>query len=463
MTFQMRKQALLAMMLALVLVLTGCTLVQKDPEVDAATEIIRMGDQVVTKGEVQKQVDQQLNYMSALYSMYGYSFDPTSEQAISDARDSVVNAFKEDLASRAKISELGLDQLTAEEEEKAKTQAEETYQSRLNSILSSDFADSELSEEEKNEQAKAKLEKEYSMDQALKDAKETIAKDKLRAETIKDVTVTEEEIQAEYDSRVASAKETYENSAGTWASAANNGSTVYYTPAGVRYVKQILVKFLAEDQTKIDEANQKVTDANGKVTAADSKVSDAQAVLDDENASEEAKTTAKTDLEAAQSELEAAKKELEAAQTAAKETLDAAFANIDAAVDEIQTELANGADWDTLMADKTEDPGMQSGITAERGYAVSADMTSFDSAFVQAAMALEKVGDVSAKTRGETYGYYIIKYVGDAAEGPIALDEVKDTLQESLLSTKQDSTYEDALKSWVEAADIKVDMNALKN
>ena len=459
----MRKQALLAMMLALVLVLTGCTLVQKDPEVDAATEIIRMGDQVVTKGEVQEQVDQQLNYMSALYSMYGYSFDPTSEQAISDARDSVVNAFKEDLASRAKISELGLDQLTAEEEEKAKTQAEETYQSRLNSILSSDFADSELSEEEKNEQAKAQLEKEYSMDQALKDAKETIANDKLRAETIKDVTVTEEEIQAEYDSRVASAKETYENSAGTWASAANNGSTLYYTPAGVRYVKQILVKFLAEDQTKIDEANQKVTDANGKVTAADSKVSDAQAVLDDENASEEAKTTAKTDLEAAQSELEAAKTELEAAQTAAKETLDAAFANIDAAADEIQTELANGADWDTLMADKTEDPGMQSGITAERGYAVSADMTSFDSAFVQAAMALEKVGDVSAKTRGETYGYYIIKYVGDAAEGPIALDEVKDTLQESLLSTKQDSTYEDALKSWVEAADIKVDMNALKN
>jgi len=459
----MRKQALLAMMLALVLVLTGCTLVQKDPEVDAATEIIRLGDQVVTKGEIQEQVDQQLNYMSALYSMYGYSFDPTSEQAIADARDSVVNAFKEDLASKAKISELGLDQLTAEEEEKAKTQAEETYQSRLNSILSSDFADSELSEEEKNAQAKAKLEKEYSMDQALTDAKETIASDKLRAETIKDVTVTEEEIQAEYDSRVASAKETYENSAGTWASAANSGSTLYYTPAGVRYVKQILVKFLAEDRTKIDEANQKVTDANGKVTAADSKVSDAQAVLDDENASEEAKATAKTDLEAAQSELEAAKKELEAAQAAAKETLDAAFANIDAAADEIQTELANGADWDTLMADKTEDPGMQSGITAERGYAVSADMTSFDSAFVQAAMALEKVGDVSAKTRGETHGYYIIKYVGDAVEGPIALDEVKDSLQESLLSTKQDSTYADALKSWVEAAGFKVDMNALKN
>ena len=32
----MKKQALLALMLALTLILTGCTLVQKDPKVDAA-------------------------------------------------------------------------------------------------------------------------------------------------------------------------------------------------------------------------------------------------------------------------------------------------------------------------------------------------------------------------------------------------------------------------------------------
>jgi cytoplasmic iron level regulating protein YaaA (DUF328/UPF0246 family) len=46
----MQKKALLALMLVLTMVLTGCTLVQKDPEVDAKTEIIRYGDTVVTKG-----------------------------------------------------------------------------------------------------------------------------------------------------------------------------------------------------------------------------------------------------------------------------------------------------------------------------------------------------------------------------------------------------------------------------
>ena len=141
-----------------------------------------------------------------------------------------------------------------------------------------------------------------------------------------------------------------------------------------------------------------------------------------------------------------------------------AFANIDADADAILAQIAEGADWDTLMAEKTQDPGMQSGKTAERGYAVSADMTNFDSAFVQAAMALEKIGDVSGKTRGTTYGYYIIKYVADAAEGPIALDEVKESIQSSLLSTKQDDTYNQKVQDWVSEAEsqFKQDLNALK-
>ena len=49
----MRKKALLAAMMALVLLLSGCALIVKDEAVDNATEIIRMGDQVITKKEDQ--------------------------------------------------------------------------------------------------------------------------------------------------------------------------------------------------------------------------------------------------------------------------------------------------------------------------------------------------------------------------------------------------------------------------
>ena len=459
----MKKQALLALMLALTLILTGCTLVQKDAAVDAATIIIRLGDSVVTKGEVQEEVEAQLNYMAYLYSAYGYNFDPTSESAIEDARKSVIDSFKAELVSKAKIAEMGLE-LTEEDLAAVQKEAEETYQSNLDFVLSSNYADSSLSDEEKNEQAKAYLEETgYTMESVLENARETKLHEKLRAEVIKDVTVSEEEVEADYASKVASAKETYEGHADSWTTAANNGSTLYYTPAGVRFVKQILVRFTEEDQTKISEANQKVTDAQAKVTAAESKTTDAQAILDDENATEEDKTAAQADLTAAQEELTAAQAEVTAAQTEASGVLEAAFANIDTAADQILEELSVGADWDTLMADKTQDPGMQSGVTAERGYAVSADMTSFDSAFVQAAMALEKVGDVSGKIRGNSYGYYIIKYVGDAVEGPIALDEVKETISSSLLSTKQNDTYNSQLQAWVDAAEFKVDENALKN
>ena len=432
----MKKQALLALMLVLTLILSGCTLIQKDAAVDAATEIIRLGDEVVTKGQIQEEVRNQLQYTAYMYSMYGYSYDVTSEENIAEAQETVIESFKKELVSHAKIREMGLDQLTEEEQTKIQSDAEKTYQSNLDYILTSNYADSELSDEEKNEKAKADLETmNYTMEKALEDAKETLLTEKLRQEIIKDVAVTEEEIKKDYDSKVASAKETYEGKAGTWASAANNGTTLYYTPAGVRFVKQILVKFQDEDQTKIDEANKKV--------------SDAQAALDKEDATEEEKA--------------AAQEELTKAQAEANQVLETAFANIDETADGILAELEAGADWDTLMADRTQDPGMQSGITAERGYAVSADMTSFDSAFVQAAMALEKIGDYSGKIRGTAYGYYIIKYVNDAVEGPIALEEVRDTLESSLLSTKQTETYNNQIQEWVDAADFKMNLAALKD
>jgi foldase protein PrsA len=193
------------------------------------------------------------------------------------------------------------------------------------------------------------------------------------------------------------------------------------------------------------------------VTQASSKVTAAQQILDDADAPEEDKTKAQADLEAAQAELEEANK-------AVTEATDAAYAAIDAEADEVLKQLKDGADWETLMAEKTQDPGMQAGReTAETGYAVAEGMTSFDSVFVDAAMALKAVGDVSDKTRGGSNGYYIIKYFADQAEGAIPLDTVKDTLHDTLLSSQQTSHYNETVDAWVAEAGIKADMNALKD
>ena len=138
-----------------------------------------------------------------------------------------------------------------------------------------------------------------------------------------------------------------------------------------------------------------------------------------------------------------------------------AFANIDEETDAVLASLdEEGADWQAIMDEKNQDPGMKNN---EKGYAVAADMTGFDSAFVEAAMALEKPGDHSGKVRGSSYGYYIIRYDSDEAEGPVALDSVKDSISSSLLSTKQNEVYNTQVNQWVEEAGIKVDLNALKD
>ena len=433
----MRRKSLLALLLVLSMALSGCALVVKDEAVDAATEIIRLGDQVVTKGEIQQQVNYQLVQMYNLYQQYGLSYDVTDSSNVETIQQYVIENYENELVSHQKISELGLDNLTEEEEAHIQADAESIYSSYLEDYIASYMSDSELTGDELTAQAQEELTKlGYTMEEAQEEAREDFLSEKLRAEVIKDVTVTDEEIRSEYDTRVATAQSSYEGNAAAYTTSFNNGtSPLYWAPEGVRLIKQILIQY-SDDQSAA------ITDAQGDVAAA-------QAILDSETATEEEKATAQVDLEAAQAVLDT--------------VTDAAFASIDEEADAVLADLEAGADWETEMAAKTEDPGMQSGTTAERGYAVSADMTSFDPAFVEAAMALANVGDISGKVRGSAYGYYILKYVGDVTSGAIDYDSVKDTISASLLSTKQSTYYSETVQSWMDAADFKVDTASLNN
>ena len=457
----MRKKALLALMMAAVLLLSGCALIQKDQAVDDATEIIRMGDKVYTKIQVKAAAQQELINKAQTYSMFGYAYDMTDPANIAEAQEAAVKALKEDLTLTAKAAELGFDQLTDEELEAVKAKAQESYDNMVNTAKQYVEGKDEMDEAALTEAAvKMAEDAGYTMENRTESATKDAVSAKLKEYAVKDVAVTDEEIQAEYDSKVESNKETYAENAASWAAAANNGyTTLYYTPAGVRRVKQILVKFTEEDQTAIKDANTKLSDANTARTAAQDKVDAAQKVLDTEGITDEVKTQAEADLAAANQELDEADKALLAANQAVTNATDKAFANIDEKADTVVAQLAEGGDWQKLTDEYNEDTGMKDN---EKGYAVAAGMSGFDAAFVDAAMALEKIGDVSPKTKGQ-YGYYIIRYESDEAEGPVALETLKETISSSLLNTKQNDTYKATLAQWVEEAGIKVDMNALKD
>ena len=463
----MRKKALLAVMMAMVLLLSGCALVVKDEAVDNAREIVRLGDKVYTKAEVKEQVQKELSYNALMYYyMYGSNgYDTTSAANIASAQESVIESLKKDLAVSAKAAELGLDKLTDEEAEEVKATAQKDYESDIGymkeSIVSTEGKDDEALTKEAEELLIAEG---YPLERYIENATKTKVTEKVREYAIKDVAVTDEEIQESYNSKVESDKTTYGEKAGSWATAANNGTTLYYTPAGVRRVKQILTKFKDEDKTAIDDAKKQVTDATTARTAAQAKIDAANETLALEGDTDDikaAKEEAQAALDAANKELNDADAALVAANQAVTDATDKAFANLDEEVDAILASLdAEGADWEAIMAEKNQDEGMKNN---EKGYAVADGMTNFDSAFVEAAMALAKPGDHSGKVKGTSYGYYIIRYESDEPEGPVALDTVKESISSTLLSNKQTEAYNAAVAEWVKNAGIKVDLNALKD
>jgi len=431
----MQKRVILALMLALTLILSGCALIEKDAAVDAETEIIRLGDQVVKKGELKPELDNMLN----LYKMI-YGIDPSDESVVSEIRSEMVEQHKAEMAAKAKAAELGLDQLTEEEEAKLKEDAEKDYQSQVDSKAAS-YTDEGLTDEDRQARAKEELTAAgTTVESLLSTAREKLINDKIRAYTIQDVKITDEDIQEKYNELVEENKTSYEASASDYCSAMNNGDTLYFAPEGVRLVKQILIQYDTEKQTAI-------SDANAKVTAA-------QAILDsseDEHTQEE-KDQAQKDLEAAQAEVAALTEE--------------AYASIDAEADEVLEKLAAGEDWAALSAEHNDDPGMMEGRkTAETGYAVCEGMTSFDPAFTEAAMALKEIGETSGKIRGTSNGYYIIRYVGDVVPGEIGLDAVKDSISADLQSEAEEAAYQEKIQEWLDAVkdQFKVDLNALKD
>ena len=113
------------------------------------------------------------------------------------------------------------------------------------------------------------------------------------------------------------------------------------------------------------------------------------------------------------------------------------------------------------MAKYGEDSGMKTSPTMDTGYLVCAESTNWVESFKTAAMALENIGDISEPVRSD-YGVHFIKYVGDAVEGPVDFESIKEKITAELTKTSQDEAYSQAVIKWVEEADAKIHLNRMK-
>ena len=415
----MHKRVILALVLVFALFMsTSCSLIIKDEAVDMATPVIEVAGQTITKGEVKQLIEDIHDYNEQMYSYYyGMTYDRTSESAIADAKEQAIQSLIESAVVEAKLTEYGMDVFTEEELAEIETLAKEDYDLYYDTIKNFYFYDTELT----GDALEAAIHEEMlymvgfdSLESAMEQTKSTKAQEKLVAELNKDVTVSEEELTTEYNARVESDKAAYEAALHTYGTDITEGSQPYYTPEGYRFVKHILLQFTDEDETAISDLETQI-----------------------------ANLAAGEDATALNDQLAAAKEQ--------------AYANLQPTVDEITAKLAEGADFNALITEYNEDPGM----TAENvGYPVCATSIDWVTEFKDASMALANVGDVSGAVRSE-YGIHIIKYESDIPSGEIGLENVREDLTAELQSTKETENVETILAQWVEEANAKINEKEL--
>ena len=452
---------LTALVLALMLALTGCSLIEIDQEMDNAEAVAVVNGEVITKGEVKNTYDYYVNYYNYMSSYYGTTMDTSS------LKGDIIELFVKNKIVEQKAKELGLDQLSDEDKATVEAKAAETLDEYV-----TEHGDEVNTEGMSDEDARAAVlkhleEEGVTLDALIEDETASFIANRVRESVIADVAVADSDLEEAYNKEVSEDESAFTNSTYLYELYRTNGTTIYWNPEGYRTVTHILLKRTDEQAAALkalqDELNS-VEDAIGKLEApADDAEAPAEAEKTEGEATEGEAAEGET-AEAAEGETVVTLEDLEARRNEllnAMTDLDAEhLASFSEKIEEIQAKLAEGADFEALIEEYGEDPGMQNEPTKTTGYYISASSSNYDAAFAEAAMALEKVGDVSEPVLG-TSGVHIIRYESDVTPGPVPMEEVRDKLSESLLSDKQNEAYNAAYQSWRDAAKVQTYPNRL--
>ena len=390
---------LLAVALA-VMMLAGCSLVTVNEE---KIVVATVGDETITKAEFNEG-------FNALLSQYGYTQDSEEiADQIKTLKENYIAQMVEDKVLEQKIKELGLDQVTDEEKAAAEQEIQDWYDEQYAALVENFKTDDTV--EDPEAKAAETIENYLSqygltLDQMKENSVASISSDKLYDYVTKDVTVTEEEAKIEFANKVAAAKEKYDADLSAYVSDFENGATIYYTPKGCYYIKHILISLT--DEQKQDIKNLRADDDETVAATADEK-------------REEYLLTIR---EKAESVLKL--------------------------VDE-------GGDFEALMEEYGEDPGMKN-EAYKNGYLTYAGDTGFVTEFADACAALTEDGMTSGLVASD-FGYHIIRRVSTVPSGEATFEDVKDSLMESMLTDKKSTTYDQQVEAWVKEVnpDIKTD------
>ena len=372
-----------------------------------------------------------------------YGMDTSSDDVISLLQQYSMEYAQETAVIYQKAAEFGF---SATEEDKV--QAEATAKAKWieeldNFALNAGLVTEDASDDDKaaaRADAAAQILEYYGYDEAKYVAEVaeseiyTLITNRLKEKIVGDKKVTDEEIKAYYEDLVKDDREAYENDIGTYEFYTQYyGQPSYFMPEGYRGIVHIL---LPVDEELMNTWN------------------DLSARLEEQASQAEEEATEETPVPDAEptAEPEAT------AEPVTQEMVDAAKqAILDSVKDkvaEINSKLEAGTSFDDLIKEYGTDPGMQDDARRASGYAVHTDSILYDPAFQKAAMALEKIGDVSEPVLGQS-GVHILQYLRDIPGGAVELtEEMIEEFRGTLQSEMESEMMSTAVEEWINAAEI---------
>lgn len=395
----MKKLRYLAIALAAIFVVSGCSIIKVNPERDGQQIVAVVNGENITKKEV--------------YDSINLKWDTKIESWEVDTWKQKKEYGLESLIGQKVILQTAKDQgmySFTDEEKKSiadtiSSYTKSTYDAALAKYQEAAKTDSSIKPEEKAnadvDEFLAKLG--YTREKLEKEQQDSEAYAKLKKSVTDKVTVEDTDVKTQYDTDVTSQTTTYDATPAQAVTDENNGTTLVYYPEGLFRVRQILIPLTDDQRTEI--TNLRNDGSSDAATKADAK-------------------------------------------------RDEYLKTIEAKANEYLTKAKEaGGDLTKLNALITEsgnnDPGMDS---SPDGYLMHKDATSYVKEFTAAAAALTDVGVPSALV-GTDYGYHIIWISKKLTKGAVPYDEVKDKVKEKVLADKQDTAWNEAAQGYVDQFD----------
>ena len=372
----------------------------------------------------------QYEYIQYMYSAYGYSMDGYEDLVKQDILDSMVEeAIVKHMADL--LGFYDVDDVTREE---LMALAQDDLDNYIATYRSSFETDDATDEEVVAATTEYLAENGVTLDSLYEDELKFHVSDMVYAHVCDPVSITDEDVAAKYDELVGQDQISYGAGSEAYEYALSSGAAIYWNPTGYRNVRQVLVAFDDDQQTRYDEISELISSLEGELEAA-------QAPEEDESGE-----TSETEADEAE-EAPRAEEDIQADLDAANAELSALYEELKPTVDEVYAKFEEGTAIDELIATYGGDPGSINDDGTTNTYCVSENSNSYDAPFKEAAMSIENIGELADPANG-AYGVYIVYYDSDVVSCAVDYESVKDDIYADTLEEAREAAYDAQLESW---------------